>query len=88
MAADQILKLIGQGIEVVGAVVREKPYGPILRQEEIKTGDKQGRLVWDKIIWNEITFEDTEGHKTSLFNSVSKEETEKEWKRLIDQFGK
>ena len=83
MDAVQILQSIGQGLKVVEDVVKTKPYGPIIRQAEITTGGIQGCLVW-----NEITFEDTEGNKTSLFNSASKEETEKEWKRLIDQFGK
>ena len=88
MDAVQILQSIGQGLKVVEDVVKTKPYGPIIRQAEITTGGIQGCLVWDKIVWNEITFEDTERNKTSLFNSASKEETEKEWKRLIDQFGK
>lgn len=51
--------------------------------EELKVGNVEGRLVWDYLVWNELTFEEKEtGKKTSIYNGISDKET----KRRFDAF--
>lgn len=45
-------------------------------------------LVWDYIIWNELTFENANTHeKMSLFNSISDSETENKFNELVNLYG-
>ena len=46
----------------------------------------KGFLVWDFIIYNEITFDDMDGHIYSFFSSISDEETEAEWNKLVSKY--
>ncbi len=46
------------------------------------------RLVWDYVIWNEITFVDAEtGSHQSLFTSISDSATAAEFNRLTKLYG-
>ena len=47
----------------------------------------RGFLVWDFIVYNEITFDDAEGNIMSFFTSMSDDETEAEWNRLVRKYG-
>jgi hypothetical protein len=45
-------------------------------------------LVWDYIIWNELTFEDIgTGEKYSLANRLSDEEMERKFNELVIKYG-
>ena len=63
------------------------PHGIIHDRAEAKIGDIQGFLIWDYIVWNEITFDDEYGHVISFFNSVSDKETKKAWDKLVAKYG-
>ena len=57
-------------------------YGLIHKQVPAKIHDEKGFLIWDYIIFNEITFKDMRGNIYSLFKSMSDSETEKKWDEL------
>lgn len=48
---------------------------------------QKGRIVWDYIIWNELTFENEQGEKASLFTSMSDTETKEKFDLLVDKYG-
>ncbi len=78
-----ILDTIGQ----VAGSLKDK-YGIIHKQAFIKYHGKEGRLVWDYIIANELTFEDSEtGEQYSLGISMSDKKTEKLFNELVDRYG-
>lgn len=61
--------------------------GFIHRTEHIKYGEEVGLLVWDYIVYNEISFISMDKkivHR--LFTSTSDEKTEEEFNRLAKQF--
>ena len=84
-----VLKIIQGVIPVAELVIREasKLHGFIHKTTEAEIGGIRGRLVWDYIVYNEITFDDAEGNIISLFTSISDKETKAEWNRLVDEFG-
>lgn len=63
-------------------------FGIIHKTEVIKKeGTVEGYLVWDYILWNEISYISADGQNIQrLFNSTSDEKTEKEFQKLILQF--
>lgn len=62
-------------------------FGFIHKTEPIKYGEKLGFLVWDYILYNEITFISIDKKIIQrLFNSTSDKETEKEFNKLVKQF--
>lgn len=74
--------------DTVQTVSEEKPYGFIHKQAFITYMGCKGRLVWDYIVWNELTFENHEtGKKYSLGNSFSDKETEQFFNELVQRFG-
>lgn len=86
MGINAILELLK---EVISEVVklRKGPYGIIHKGEPVMINGVSGFLIWDYIIWNEITFEDRDGNQYSLFNSISDNATEKRWNELVERFG-
>ena len=75
---------------VVGMVaeLRNKPYGIIKCREKIKYGNKIGDLVWDYLIFNEITFEDDDTHqKVSFGVKWNDKETEMRFNELVKKYG-
>ena len=63
------------------------PHGIIHDRAEAKIGDMRGFLVWDYIVWNEITFDDEYGNIISFFNSISDKETKNVWNQLVAKYG-
>ena len=62
-------------------------FGIIHRTEHVKYGEEVGLLVWDYIVYNEISFISMDKkivHR--LFTSTSDEKTEEEFNRLAKQF--
>ena len=82
---DSTLKLIKELIPAVKEV--SKMYGIVDRRTPAKINNVLGYLVWDYIIYNEITFEDMNGNQFSFFTSISDEKTEREWDRLVKKYG-
>ena len=63
-------------------------YGFIHKQAIIKYRGKEGRLVWDYILFNELTFEDSEtGKQYSLGMSASDKKTEAIFNELVSRYG-
>ncbi|MGN0167852.1 MAG: hypothetical protein ACI4AB_07410 [Acetatifactor sp.] len=62
-------------------------YGFIHRQTPAEVHGIKGFLIWDFILYNEITFKAMDGVIISLFTSFSDEETEAEWNKLEKKFG-
>lgn len=64
-----------------------KQHGFIHDSAPARFGDKTGRLVWDYILYNEITFDSDDGKIISLFTSVSDKETKMRWDILTSKYG-
>lgn len=64
-----------------------KTHGIVHESVPAEINGKKGFLVWDFIVWNEITFDDEDGNIMSLFNSVSDDETKAKWNEFVSKFG-
>ena len=64
-----------------------KAHGFVHKRAEAEINGIRGFLVWDFIVYNEITFDDSEGNIMSFFTSMSDDETEVEWNRLVRKYG-
>ena len=64
-----------------------KAHGFVHKRAEAEINGIRGFLVWDFIVYNEITFDDAEGNIMSFFTSMSDDETEVEWNRLVRKYG-
>ena len=64
-----------------------KQHGFIHDSIPARFGEKNGRLVWDYILYNEITFDSDDGKIISLFTSPSDAETKKRWDILANKYG-
>lgn len=64
-----------------------KAHGFVHKRAEAEINGIRGFLVWDFIVYNEITFDDTEGNIMSFFTSTSDDKTEVEWSRLVRKYG-
>lgn len=75
--------------DVVGPVVKEvsRMHGIVYKRTDIEINGVKGFLVWDFIVYNEITFDDMNGKVYSFFSSFSDEDTEAEWNKLIAKYG-
>lgn len=74
-------------MEVIPAVkVVSRMHGIVHKRTDAEVNGVKGFLVWDYIIYNEITFDDMEGNIYSFFSSSSDEETQAEWDRLVKKY--
>lgn len=63
-------------------------YGIIHKHAFIKYRGREGRLVWDYILMNELTFEDSETGKQYSFGlSASDKKTEALFNELVERYG-
>ena len=89
---DSVLKILDAIADVVGAVAEigvslKDKYGFIHKQAFINYHGKEGRLVWDYLLVNELTFEDREtGAQYSLGISASDKKTEEFFDDLVKQY--
>lgn len=58
-------------------------HGIVHKRVDAEINGVKGSLVWDYIVYNEITFDDVEGNIYSLFKCDSDEETETVWNRYV-----
>lgn len=78
----------GAVLSAAGEMIDKKPYGIVHKRHPIIYNGQNGYLVWDYIIWNELTFENAHTHeKMSLFNSISDKETEERFNELVGLYG-
>ena len=62
-------------------------YGAIIRTEEVERAGVKGLLVWDAILFNEITFQERVTlKKTSLYKCWSDNEARHVFERLVDEY--
>lgn len=64
-----------------------KMYGVVHRRTTAEINGVKGFLIWDFMVYNEITFQDMNGNIYSCFNSFSDIKTEEEWDRLVNKYG-
>ncbi|MDD3021250.1 MAG: hypothetical protein PHX61_09805 [Alphaproteobacteria bacterium] len=74
--------------ELFAWIKTEKPFGIVRDTSEIRYMGKTGLLVWDYIVWNELTFVDAETKtKQSLFTSIHDDETKQKFDALVHKYG-
>ena len=74
--------------ELLEWIEKNKPFGFIHRTEPINYCGELGLLVWDYIIWNEITFVDQKTKfQQSLYSSFSDKNTEEKFNELVSRYG-
>ncbi len=86
---ESILGVLGEiTAGITGEILDKKPYGIVHKRHPITYNGQNGYLVWDYIIWNELTFENANTHeKMSLFNSISDSETEEKFNEYVRLYG-
>ena len=88
IAIEKIIEMIKNNIPTIPEVIRSKPYGVVHDSVFVNIDGQKGRIVWDYIIWNELTFEkENTGEKISLFSSMSDDETQKKFDEYKKQYG-
>lgn len=85
MEAKEIFKLLAAIPEAVQILT--KTYGVIHKQIPAEIDGVQGFLIWDYILYNEITFKDMDDNIQSLFKSPDDSETEEKWDELEKKYG-
>lgn len=74
--------------ELLSWIADKKPFGIVHDTAPINYGGEIGLLVWDYVIWNELTFLDhATKSKQSLFNSISDKETKKKFDEIVARYG-
>lgn len=88
MKIDEFKTILEATKNIVELVKKLCPtFGFIHRTEPIKYGEELGFLVWDYVLYNEITFISIDKKIVQrLFNSTSDKETEEEFNKLVKQF--
>lgn len=86
MEAKEIFKLLVGALPEIVQIL-SKTYGVIHKQTQAEINGVQGFLIWDYILFNEITFKDMNENIYSLFKSADNSETEKKWDELEKKYG-
>ena len=87
MGTDLILTLL-KDLDITTNVLSTvtKSYGLIERREAVEFENKPCWLVWDYLIYNDITLEEREtGKQIRLFSSISDEKTEAKFNEIISK---
>ena len=80
-----VMKMVA---EMAKWIADNKPFGIVHKTAPINYGGEPGILVWDYVIWNELTFMDHRTKsKTSLFNNISDSKTHDEFDRIVSLYG-
>ena len=74
--------------ELLKWIADNKPFGIVHKTAPINYGGEIGLLVWDYIVWNELTFVDhATKSKQSLFNSFSDHKTSEKFNEIVSRYG-
>lgn len=65
----------------------KKEYGLIHKSTGAEIHGIKGFLIWDYLLYNEITFKDMDENIVSLYRGFSDKETEDRWDELVKKFG-
>ena len=85
MAYDKVAEMV---LQVMTWIADNKPFGIVYDTAPICYGGELGLLVWDYIIWNELTFVDQKTKsKQSLFNDFSDKRTREKFDELVSKYG-
>ena len=85
MSPADIAKLVKELLEWIE---KNKPFGIVHKTAPINYGGEVGLLVWDYLVWNELTFVDrATKSKQSLFNSISDQKTEERFDEIVARYG-
>lgn len=85
METAEIAKMVK---EILAWIADKAPFGIVHKTAPIELNGSKGLLVWDYILWNELTFVDKETKsKQRLFNSISDKETEAEFDKWVSKYG-
>ena len=83
-----VLDFLNNAGVVVNEVIENKPYGIVHDSAFVEINGVKGRIVWDYIIFNELTFEESETEKKlSLFTSANDEETRTKFEEYVKKYG-
>ncbi len=82
LAKELIPIIVGDSIKVLA----NKPYAFVHDSFFVEISGQKGRIVWDFLIYNELTFETESGQKFSLFTSISDEETQQKFDELKQKY--
>lgn len=87
----EVLAALDSTFDILG-----RGFGFIEKKAKVNIDGVPGKLVWDYILWNDITFE-TKMKKNGemgkkkkqyvLYSSWSDKKTKKKWKKLIAEYG-
>ncbi len=87
MKLEEILRLIIQLIPTAKMLDPSRAFGFIHKQAPVEINGVKGLLIWDYILWNEITFQDMEQKNIiSLFTGFNDVDTEDRWNELIEEY--
>lgn len=65
-----------------------KKFGVIVNTQPVTMNGEKGFLVWDYIIYNEITFVNSiTKDYTSMFTSISDKKTKAKFEELVSKYG-
>lgn len=87
--ADTALGVMLKAADVSNYINRIKrmygPYGFVHRQDFIQVNGKNAKIVWDYILWNELTIEIFVPGDVSIKYSIAEKTSDKETERLYNK---
>ena len=87
-AIELIVRFLQTGEKATEIAFKQAPYGVIHRREPVTYNGLHGWLVWDWILWNDITFEEiSSGKKFVIASKFSDKETEELFNSLVEKYG-
>jgi len=79
----RLLQLLKEALQIA-----VRTYGKVCKATPAVINGSKGFLIWDYILFNELTFLNQEnGMIVSLFTSSSDEETEKRFNHFAEKYG-
>lgn len=91
MLEDKIEEVLSGALaEALSEAIRlaSRTYGAVHKAVPVVINEEKGFLIWDYILFNELTFLNSETRElTSLFTSFSDEEMEKRFNEFAIKYG-
>ena len=96
MDFDAVMEIVNMAPELIKIAIEtgkhlklDKAHGFIHKSEKVVIDGVHGWLVWDYILYNEITFDEDgdDGRCISLFHSFSDQETEQVFDGYVKKYG-
>lgn len=87
MALDKIIDLLKDAIPTVKLLGDDRGNFIVHKRIEAEINGVHGFLIWDYLIWNEISFDADNGETYSFFTSFSDKKTKHVWKKLKKIYG-